>query len=103
MEDITFSVKFSTYRIGNFLEWDVFCSRINEVINIGNKGAALNVFIDPPMSKKEVYYVVRSIVKMIQEKHNCTVTYFPENTVAAAGLDDEFIREITFYFSYQIK
>ena len=103
MKDISFSVKFTTYRIGNPLEWIFFYNRINDVINTGNNGVALSVFIEPPMSKKEVDQVGRSIVEMIRKKHNCIVYYRPENSVVAAGPDDEFLREITYYFSYQIK
>lgn len=103
MENKTFSVKFTTYRIGNPLEWDDFRNRINEVINNGIGGAALDVFMNPPLSKKLVDYVVRSIVDMIQEKYCCFVNYFSDNVVIAAGYDDEYIREATFYFSYQIR
>ena len=51
MNNITISVKFTTSKQGNPIEWDVFCSKINEVISEG-KGAKLDVFINPPMDKK---------------------------------------------------
>ncbi len=103
MKDISFSVKFTTYRVGNPLEWHFFCNRISDVINTGNNGVDLSVFIEPPMSKKEVDQMVRSIVEMIRKKHKCEAIYHPENSVVAAGSDDDFLREITFYYSYQIK
>lgn len=103
MKDISFSVKFTTYRIGNPLEWHFFCNRISDVINTGNNRAALSVFIEPPMSKKDVDQMVRLIVEMIRKKHKREAVYRPDNSVFAAGSDDDFLREITFYFSYQIK
>ena len=101
MKDIVFSIKFTTSKQGNPIECDVLCSKINEVISEG-KGANLDVFINPPMDKKMVENWVRSIKRMIKQKHWCEVHYFPYNIAFGPGVNSDELKEITCYFSYTI-
>lgn len=101
MKDIVFSIKFTTSKQGNPIEWDVLCSKINEVISEG-KGANLDVFINRPMDKTMVENWVRSIKRMIKQKHWCEIHYFPYNTVFGPGVYSDELKEITCYFSCAI-
>ena len=102
MKNIIISIKFTTSKHGNPLEWDIFCSKINEVINTG-KGENIDVYINPPMARENIEYWVRSIEKMIKSTHFCEVHYFANNTVFGSGLYSNEIKEITYYFSFFIE
>ncbi len=100
MKNINITVKFETYQHEDALDWDCYCSRINEVIERG-EGGFFRVNVGTIMNRTMTDSWANSIAEMIFSKHGCEVTSSPGDIEFGVGFDD--ITGIKYHFLYSIE